>query len=91
MAVHIKDLVEKFLAEKKEEYEEKEKVQQIIEKVLDFGEREKVCVKGICKNEVVLYSPSSSFSYDFKLKKEKILAEVIKGFPRVKNIRLEIG
>jgi len=91
MAIHIKDLVGKFLAEKKEEYQEKEKVQRIVEELLDFGLRERVCVKGICKNEVVLYSPSSSFSYDFKLKKEKILAGVKKEFPRIKNIRVEIG
>ncbi|MCK4912293.1 MAG: hypothetical protein KAS05_01070 [Candidatus Omnitrophica bacterium] len=91
MAIHIKDLVGRFLAEKKEEYKEKEKIQQVIEKIVDLDLQGSVCVKGVCKDEIILYSPSSSFSYDFKLKKEKILAGIRKEFPSIKNIKIEIG
>jgi len=39
----------------------------------------------------VLKSTASSFSYDFRLKKDKILIEIKKEFPQIKDIRIEIG
>ncbi|NQT28288.1 MAG: hypothetical protein HQ570_01680 [Candidatus Omnitrophica bacterium] len=91
MATHIKQLVDKFLAKKKEEYKEQERIQQIVSRFLDFQDQEGVCFKGIFNKEIVLKSTASSFSYDFRLKKDKILIEIKKEFPQIKDIRIEIG
>lgn len=91
MAIHIKDLVDKFLAQKKEEYKEQEKIQQIVNRFLDPDSQEGICFKGVFKNELIFKSTSSSLSYDFKLKKDKILAGIREEFPRIKDIRIEIG
>jgi len=91
MATHIKDLVDKFLAEKKEEHKEQERVQQIVNKFLNFETQEGIHIKGVFKKEIVFKSTSSSLSYNFRLKKDKILRGIREEFPRIKNIRIEIG
>lgn len=91
MATHIKDLVDKFLAKKKEELKEGEKIQQIVNRFLSSEAQEGICFKGIFKKEIVFKATSSSLSYDFRLKKDKILTGVKEEFPRVKDIRIEIG
>ena len=90
MAIHIKDLVDKFLAKKKEEFKDQEKIHQIISKFMNPAAREGIYFKGIFKKEVVFKSTSSSFRYDFGLKKDKILAGIKEVFPQIKNIRVEI-
>ncbi len=91
MATHIKDLVEKFLTEKKEEHKERERVQQIVNKFLNSETQEGISIKGIFKKEIIFKSTSSSLSYNFRLKKDKILRGIRKEFPRIKDIRIEIG
>ena len=91
MAIHIKELVDKFLAQKKEEHKEGERIQQIVNRVLNSETQEGIRFKGIFKNEIVFKSTSSSFSYDFRLKKDKILEGIKEEFPRIKDIRIEIG
>jgi len=91
MATHIKDLVGKFLAKKKEEHKEQERIQQIVSRFLDPEAQKGICFKGIFKKEAVFKSASSSHSYNFRLKKDKILAGIKEEFPRIKDIRIEIG
>lgn len=91
MATHIKDLVDKFLAKKKQECKEGERIQQIVNRFLNSEAGEGICFKGIFKKEIIFKSTSSSLSYDFKLKKDKILAAIKEEFPRIKDIRVEIG
>lgn len=91
MATHIKDLVGKFLAKKKEEYKEGERIQQIVNRFLNSEVQEGICFKGVFKKEIVFKSLSSALSYNFRLKKDKILAGIKEEFPRIKDIRIEIG
>jgi len=91
MATHIKDLVDKFLAQKKEEYKGQERIQQIVSRFLNPEAQKDLCFKGVFKKEIVFRSTSSSLSYDFRLKKDKILAGIKEEFPRIKDIRIEIG
>ncbi len=91
MATHIRDLVGKFLAEKKEEYKEQERIQQIISKVLGSQAQEGIRFKGIFRKEIIFKATSSSLSYDFRLKKDKILTGIKEEFPQIKDIRIEIG
>ena len=74
-----------------EEHKEQEKIQQIVSRFLDSEVQKGICFKGISKKEIVFKSTSSSLSYDFRLKKNKILAGIKEEFPRIKDIRIEIG
>ncbi len=91
MATHIKDLVDKFLAKKKEEHKEQERIQQIVNRFLDPEAQEGICFKGVFKKEIIFKSSSSSLSYDFGLKKDKILEGIKEEFPQIKGIKIEIG
>ena len=91
MATHIKDLVDKFLAKKKEENKEQERIQQIVGRFLDSEAQKGICFKGIFKKDAVFKSASSSHSYNFRLKKDKILAGIKEEFPLIKDIKVEIG
>lgn len=91
MATHIKKVVDEFLAKKKEEYKQQERIQQIVSRFLDSEAQEGIEIKGIFRKEIVFKSASSSHSYSFRLKKEKILAGVREEFPWIKDIRIEIG
>ena len=91
MATHIKDVIGKFLIKKEEEYKEKEKIQQIVNRVLGVKNQQGIWLKGISGKEIIFGSSSSSLGYDFGLKKKKILAKVKKEFPQIKDIKIEVG
>ena len=91
MAIHIKYLVNKFLEKKKQECIHQEKVQEIINRFLGSEAQESVYLKRVSKGEFVFGAASSSFAYDFGLKKEKVLSGIKKEFPQIKDIKIEIG
>lgn len=90
MATHIKDLVDKFLAQKREECGDGERIRQIADRFLDSGTREGISFKGVVKSKAVFKSASSSVGYHFKLKQDKILAGIQEEFPRIKGVKIEI-
>jgi len=91
MAIHIKDLIDEFLGRKKKEGQNQERIQQTINQFLSQEGQENIYLKGVLRGDVILGAKSSSCSYDFRLKKNKILAEVQKEFPQIKNIKVELG
>ncbi|MCK4520030.1 MAG: hypothetical protein KAT96_02575 [Candidatus Omnitrophica bacterium] len=91
MAIHIKHLVGKFLEKKKQDFRHQEKVQQIVNRFLNNDARESVYLKRISKGEFVFGAVSSSFAYDFGLKKDRVLSGIKKEFPQIKDIKIEIG
>ena len=90
MTTHIKSLLNKFLEKKKEDFRHQEKVQQIINRFFKTGAREGIYLKGISGNELIFKADSSSLSYDFGLKKGKILKEIREEFPQIREIKVEI-
>ena len=91
MAIHIKCLVDKFLEKKRQDFEHQDKVQQIVNRFLSNETREGIYLKRIFKGEFIFGAASSSFAYDFGLKKSKMLSGIKKEFPQVKDIKIEIG
>ena len=91
MATHIKLLIGGFLNKRKKEARNQERIDQIIRGVLSKETEKHIEIKKIHKGKIVLHSDSSSFSYEFNLKKEKVLEAIQKEFPKIKTIRIEIG
>jgi len=90
MTTHIKTLLNKFLEKKKEDFKHQERVQQIINRFFKSETQEGIYLKGISGNELIFKADSSSLSYDFGLKKDKILREIKEEFPQIKEIKVEI-
>ena len=91
MATHIKGLIEGFLKKKKEDCGDQEKINEILARVLDKETKKHISPKNVHKGQLLLRSDSSSFTYTFNLKKEEILKELQKEFPKIKKIKVEIG
>ena len=91
MATHIKGLIESFLKKKKEDYGDQEKIDEILTRALDKETKKHIRPKNVHKGQLILHSDSSSFTYTFNLKKEEILKELQKEFPKIKKIKVEIG
>jgi hypothetical protein len=91
MATHIKLLIEGFLKKKKEDCAEQEKIEAILTRLLDKETKKHISLKNISKGHLVLHSDSSSFTYNFNLKKAKILKEIQKEFPQIQGVKVKIG
>ena len=90
MGTHIKILLNKFLERKKQDFKYQERMQQIINRFFKTETQDGIYLKGISKNELIFKADSSSLSYDFGLKKDKILKEIREEFPQIKEIKIEI-
>lgn len=88
MATHIKFLVEGFLKKRKKEGARQERIEDIVSCFLDDEAGKYIYLKKITGAEVVFYSGSSNFTYDLKLKREKLLKEIQKEFPEIKKIKI---
>jgi len=91
MATHIKLLIEGFLKKKKEDCAEQDKIEDVLNQSLDKETKKHISLKNISKGVLILHSDSSSFTYNFNLKKEKILAQIQKEFPKIKGVKVKIG
>ncbi|MDD3296088.1 MAG: hypothetical protein PHU64_01870 [Candidatus Omnitrophica bacterium] len=88
MTTHIKDILSGFFSKQSQLNQQREKAGKAIKKVFTIEEREGIFVKQILENEVVLYSPSSSCTYNITLKRKTLLEEINKELPKVKKITI---
>ncbi|MFA7676664.1 MAG: hypothetical protein WCY34_00655 [Candidatus Omnitrophota bacterium] len=86
MTTHIKDILSGFFSRQAQFTHQREKAEKAVKKVFNIKEREGIFIKQILKEEVVLYSPSSSCTYNITLKKKTLLEEINKELPEVKRI-----
>ncbi len=91
MTTHIKCLIEGFLKEKKREICYKKKIEKAICKFLSKKDEKHIKSKKIIKDQLVIYFDSSSFAYNFNLKKNNLLTEIKKEFPEIKGIKIGAG
>ena len=91
MATHIKKLLDKFLKSKKKGVEDWSRIEQIVEEALDENLRKHLHPEKIHKNTLIVCSDSSSVSYEFNLKKDRILEAVKKEFAYIEDIKIYIG
>lgn len=91
MATHIKELLNKFLQEKKSECNETERLQRVINENLDTHLATHVILKKIYKNKLIFCTDTSNFVYEFNLKKNTLLKAVQKEFPYIEDAKITIG
>ena len=91
MAVHIKELLEKFLKDNKSNTQQQKKIEEAVSGFLDEEEKKHIKLKNITKNQLVFISQAPSFTYNFNLKKDRILAEVKKISPKIESIKITIS
>jgi hypothetical protein len=91
MATHIKELLDKFLQEKKKERDETQKLQRVIDENLDTQLAKHVTLKKVYKNKLFFCTDTSSVVYEFNLKKNALFKAVQKEFPNIEDITITIG
>ncbi|MCK5392963.1 MAG: hypothetical protein KAJ14_05800 [Candidatus Omnitrophica bacterium] len=91
MAVHIKMLLDEYLNKAKIECTRISKIESIVYKILNNETTKHIKIKEINKGNVFFISDSSTFIYTFNLEKQKLLEEISKKIPEIKNIKIEIG
>lgn len=91
MAIHIKQILDEFLKNKKDIWARQKKIEQIVNPLIKDKMKKHIYLKKVLKNCLVFASDSSSFSYEFSLKKGEIIKEIKKEFPEIERIRIELG
>jgi hypothetical protein len=90
MATHIKELLGEFLKEKQQEFQIKEKIEVICNRVFGAGLSGQVKVEKIEKTRITFSCPASEYKYEINLNKDKIIKQIQKDFPEIKEIRIRI-
>jgi hypothetical protein len=91
MATHIRKIIQNFLKTAKSDIQTKTRIQKLVNTCLDKKLKKHTYFKGIYKNKIILGSESSSASYVFNLKKQKLLKAIQKEFPQIEDIKVNIG
>jgi len=91
MATHIKFLLDGFLEGKKKNINFQVKIKQIIKYLLGKEIEEYTSIKRASRDQLTLSSSSSGGAYNLNLQKDKLLLEVKKVYPNIKQIKIEVG
>lgn len=91
VAIHIKNIIDQFLEEKKAEAKSTGKIEKIIEENLGVDLKKHVRLQRIYKKNLIFCSDSSSASYEFRLRREILLKAVKKEFPDIEGMKIKIG
>lgn len=91
MGIHIKSILDKFLEKGEEKRRYQEKARAAIESLLGDKEKKHITLSLVEKNKIVICFDSSSAIYEFNLKKKKVLEEIKKEFPEIKEIKTKIN
>lgn len=88
---HLKEDLKKFLNNKKKQTQQLEKIEKILDKVLGRKISPHINLKRIYKNQLFFQSTSSCFSYEFNLRKQKLLEEIKKVYPEITDLKIKIA
>lgn len=88
MATHIKHIISQFLQKTKEQKDEKEQIQEIIEQVLEAKIKKYVRFEDVYKKNLIFYSAEAGARFDFNLKKNKLLKKIKEKFPEIEGIKI---
>ena len=89
MATHIKHVLGGFLKDKKKDLKKRDQIEKIIEEELGEKVKKHISLKRIYKNNLILHSDSSNYSFSFYLKKENMLKKIKKKFPEIEDIKIK--
>lgn len=90
MATHIKELLGEFLKGKQQEFKSKEKIEDISNRVLGAELSGQVRVEKIEKTRITFSCPAPEYKYELSLNREKLLGQIKKDFPEIKEMRIRL-
>ncbi len=90
MGTHIKDLIEGFFAKSKERFTVYQRLDFILDGVLDEETRKCVSICEVNDRKLILKASSSSALYNFNLQKESVLVAIQKEIKTIKNINIKV-
>ena len=90
MGEHIKNIIDKFIREAKGREVHQRNIERELAEFFEEESIEYVKRKEIGRDQVMLYFKSSSFIYDFNLKKGELLKKLQKKFPEIKEIKTRV-
>ena len=91
MDEHTKNVLASFLKEKKKEHLFHEKIQKIINGVLEKELKKHIHLRKVSKNRLIFSTEIASYAYEFNLKKKELLACIRKEFPQIAAIDIRSG
>lgn len=91
MVTQLKNIIEKFLKSQQKRAQETEKVNTIVEAILDDETKKHTQLAGLYKNNLVLYVDSSAWLFQLNLQKNNILGAIQKKLPDIKTIKIKLG
>jgi hypothetical protein len=91
VAEHIHGLLKSFLQTAEKKHKEKEQIERAICAVLDKQASRHISVGRIYKKTVIIYTDSSSWSYQLSLYKNTLLQAVKEIVPDVEHITIKTG
>lgn len=91
MATPIKGIIDNFLKTKLVQYQHQEKITKFADKLLAGEIKKHVQIKGVSHNCLIFHSDSSAATFDFRLRKDKLLIAIQKEFPDIKSIHIKTG
>ena len=86
MSTHIKNLIEEFFTKSKKQFTVYQKLDFILDRILDEETRKCVSIEEVKDRNLILKTSSSSALYNFNLQKERVLKEIQKEIITIKNV-----
>jgi len=90
MATHIKDILGDFFKNSQDFVEKRRKFDMIVAPYLQGGLKGNITFSGVEKDTMIFNSKASSFSYEFNLRKERLLKDVQQEFPHIVNVKITV-
>ena len=87
--VHIKDVVEQFLQNKKAQAHDYERISALLSNVVGPNLSQHVHIEKLYKNTLIVNTASSESRYETVLIKANILARLQQEFPHIKAIKVK--
>lgn len=91
MEKNEKDILEGIIKNIKEKKKKNNKIEKEIEKQIDKETKKHIRIEQKKEDTIIIYTESSIWSYQLKLKQKSILENLKKSFPKTKNIQIKVG
>lgn len=90
MAIHIKNLLGKYLKPIKQEKTKQQQITISVGKILGKQLKKYIKIKQIQENKIIFVSLAAAASYNLTLKKDIVIQEVQKILPHITDIKIDI-
>jgi hypothetical protein len=90
MATHIKEILGSFFKNSQDLVEKRRRFDMMVDPYLQGCLKGKVVFSGVEKNTMFFEAAASSFSYEFNLRKDKMLKDIQQVFPYIEEIKVKV-